>query len=198
MSMWDEKYSDASYFYGTEPNDFLKENVTHLPMGKVLCLADGEGRNSVFLAKQGYSVTAVDASPVGLDKATRLAQENNVEITTICADLNEFDLGHMEWDGIVSIFCHLPAPLRAKVHGAVQSALTVNGVFLLEAYTPKQLEFGTGGPRSEAFLMSQDQLTTDLDGLDFVQLHETTRTITEGQGHNGQSAVVQCIAKKRA
>ena len=78
MSMWDEKYSDDSYFYGTEPNDFLKENVTHLPMSKVLCLADGEGRNSVYLAKQGYSVTSVDASPVGLDKAKRLAQENNV------------------------------------------------------------------------------------------------------------------------
>src|SRR5919112_1168906 len=112
--MWDERYSSEEYAYGTKPNRFLEAKVSFIPKGKVLSLAEGEGRNAVYLAKQGYSVTAVDASIVGLNKAGKLAEENGVVVELIHADLADYDLGEDEWDGIVSIFCPLPSPLRKQ------------------------------------------------------------------------------------
>ena len=110
--MWDERYSPDEYVYGKDPNQFLEDNYNAIPKGKVLSLAEGEGRNAVFLAKQGYSVTAVDASQVGLSKAKKLAEENGVELELIRGDLVDFDIGENKWDGIVSIFCPLPSALR--------------------------------------------------------------------------------------
>ncbi len=102
--MWDKRYSAEEYVYGKEPNDFLRENFTKLKKGKVLCIGDGEGRNSVFLAKQGFEVTALDLSSVGLKKAEQLAKENDVKISTIHADLNDYTFEAEAWDSIVSIF----------------------------------------------------------------------------------------------
>ena len=195
-TMWDTKYGEESYFYGTQPNDFLKENVGKIPKGRVLCLADGEGRNSVFLAQQGYDVTAVDSSAVGMRKASALAKSKGVSVTTIVADLNDFDLGEGMWSGIVSIFCHLPSTLRGKVHGSIAPALSPKGVFLMECYSPDQLEFGTGGPKNRDLLVTALQAEQELAGLLFSHLKQCTRTIVEGQGHNGQSAVTQVIAAK--
>ena len=196
--MWDEKYNDEEYVYGTEPNDFLKEHVEQLPKGRVLCLADDEGRNSVFLAEQGFDVTAVDASSVGLNKAQQLASERGVKITTQVVDLAEFSWEADAWDAIVSIFCHLPPPLRAKVHSGVVQSLRPGGTFLLEAYTPKQLEWKTGGPPVAALMMELAPLKQELSGLEVTHGVEVERYIEEGKGHKGQSAVVQFIAKKPA
>ena len=131
--MWDERYSAEEYAYGTNPNNFLEANVSSIPKGKVLSLAEGEGRNAVFLAKQGYSVTAVDSSLVGLNKARKLAEENGVIVEFIHTDLAEYDLGENKWDGIVSIFCPLPSSIRKQLHKKVEAALKRDGVFLLEA-----------------------------------------------------------------
>jgi 2-polyprenyl-3-methyl-5-hydroxy-6-metoxy-1,4-benzoquinol methylase len=106
--VWDERYSADEYVYGTSPNEFLVEKVSCIPKGKVLSLAEGEGRNAVFLAREGYSVTAVDASLVGLNKARELAEKNDVVVEFIHTDLADYDLGEDKWDGIVSIFCPLP------------------------------------------------------------------------------------------
>jgi 2-polyprenyl-3-methyl-5-hydroxy-6-metoxy-1,4-benzoquinol methylase len=114
--VWDERYSPEEYAYGKTPNKFLEENFKVIPKGKVLSLAEGEGRNAVFLARQGYSVTAVDASPVGLQKAGKLAEANGVTIELIHADLADFEIGENRWDGIVSIFCPLPSALRKVLH----------------------------------------------------------------------------------
>lgn len=111
------------------------------PRGRVLCLAEGEGRNAIFLAAQGFEVVAVDASAVGLAKAERLAREQRVAITTVQEDLSGYAPGHDTWDAIVSIWCHLPPALRERVHHGVGLALRIGGVFLLEAYTPAQLRF---------------------------------------------------------
>lgn len=138
--MWDERYSAEGYAYGTKPNKFLKGNVNCIPKGKILSLAEGEGRNAVFLAKQGDSVTAVDASLVGLNKTRKLAEEKGVVVECIHADLAEYDLGENKWDGIVSIFCPLPSSLRKELYKKVMTGLKRNGVFLLEAYTPHQLK----------------------------------------------------------
>jgi SAM-dependent methyltransferase len=194
---FDERYATDEYFYGTEPNDFLRDHAGALPArGRVLCLGEGEGRNAVFLAAQGLEVTAVDASAVGLAKAERLARERGVRIVTVQADLADYDLGHDAWDGIVSIFCHLPPALRARVHRDVAVALRAGGVFLLEAYAPAQLEFRTGGPRTVELLATLAALRAELANLEFELAVEREREVHEGRGHGGRSAVVQIIARR--
>ena len=191
--MWDQRYSSKDYIYGTQANDFLVANVALLPRSKVLCLADGEGRNSVYLASLGYDVTAVDNSLVGLEKAQKLAAIKGVTINTVHADLATYDLGTQQWDGIVSIFCHLPPNFRLDLHKKIYPALTVGGVLLLEAYTPKQLEFKTGGPPTAALTMQSKQLISELSPLHLDLNHEIVRDIHEGKGHHGKGAVVQVI-----
>lgn len=196
--MWNEKYAAAEYIFGTEPNDFLKAHADQLKPGSVCCLADGEGRNGVYLAKLGFDVTSIDLSEVGLEKARKLAEANDVEIKTICADLNDFAKEPNRWDNIVSIFCHLPPPLREKVHAASIDALSEGGNFLLEAYTPKQLEMpGIGGPPVAELLYSSDMLIDDFQSLEIVQALETEREVNEGSKHVGLASVIQFFAKKR-
>lgn len=192
--MWDERYSAKHYIYGTEPNSFLKENFGAIPKsGRVLCLAEGEGRNAVFLAKQGYNVTAVDASIVGLRKAKKLADDNKVSIEIVHSKLEDYEIGINRWDGIVSIFCHVPEPVRKDLHTNVVTGLKKNGVLLLEAYTPDQLKHGTGGPPSEDLMMSKKILIKELAGLKFSHLLELERKIVEGSHHSGIASVVQAI-----
>ena len=198
MNQWDERYAGAGYFYGTEPNDFLREQAAAIPPGgAVLCLGEGEGRNAVFLTTQGYRVTALDQSAVGLGKAKHLAREHGVTIDTIVADLDGYRLEPARWDGIVSIWCHLPTAMRAAVYRQVNDALKPRGVLLLEAYTPQQLQHGTGGPKSVDLLPSLAELRVELEGLDLVHAVERERVVAEGRGHAGLSAVVQIVARKR-
>lgn len=194
--MWDERFNVEHYIYGTAPNKFLEENVKFIPKGAVLCLAEGEGRNAVFLAKQGYHVTAVDSSLVGLEKAKKLAKDNNVVIECVHADLEEYNIGEDRWSGIISIFCPVPELLREKLHKKVVAGLKKNGVLLLEAYTPEQLKHGTGGGNSAALMMSKKALNLELAGLTFSRIEELERDVVEGTHHTGIGAVVQVIATK--
>ncbi len=195
--MWDERYAGESFFYGTEPNDFLREHAADIPAGgRVLCLAEGEGRNAVFLAGLGFSVVALDQSAVGLRKALQLAQARGVSITTLQANLDSYRIEPASWDAIVSIWCHLPTALRAGVHSQVAGGLKSGGVFLLEAYRPEQLQFGTGGPKTVDMLPTLAQLRAELLGLEFEHAAELVRDVHEGQGHAGRSAVVQVVARK--
>jgi SAM-dependent methyltransferase len=198
--MWDQRYNEDGFAYGIDPNDFLKSEYSRIPKGgRVLCLAEGEGRNAVFLAKQDYAVTAVDQSSVGLEKAKILAIENGVEISTIVTDLADYDLGNEVWDGIVSIAAHVPSGLRKKLHGQVVNSLKRGGVFILEAYTERHIEMdGIGGPppSKQNMFMSLKELESELNGLDFVVGAEIERNISEGTYHQGESAVVQVVAYK--
>ena len=194
--MWDERYQAEDYVYGTSANDFLQSHVDQLPMGRILCLAEGEGRNAVFLAERGFDVTAVDQSSVGLAKAHKLATERGVDITTVVADLADFHIEPEAWDGIVSIFAHMPAEARRHLHREVVSGLRSGGVFLLEAYRPEQLQYGTGGPPAIALMMDLNGLRAELAGLDFDYAVDTVRDIHEGRLHSGQGAVVQVVARK--
>ena len=191
--MWDQEYDTEDYVYGKQPNDFLMECYTTIPKGKVLLLAEGEGRNAVFLAKQGYSVTAVDISSVGLEKAEKLAAENNVNIDAICEDLETFDLGEKKWDGIVSISCHLPPELRRHLYTRIERALKPSGVFFLEGYRPEQLKFKTGGPPLAEMMTSKETLVKELPNLEFNHLKEVDREVNEGINHHGMGAVTQAI-----
>ena len=194
--MWNERYSSESYAYGTTANDFLVSMIDRLPSGKILCLAEGEGRNAVWLAQQSNEVTAVDASDIGLQKANRLAKERGVEITTVHADLADYDIGEQRWDAIISIFCHLPPDLRRDVHRRCVEGLRDDGMILLEAYTPLQLEYRTGGPPVAEMMMDASSLRSELKGLRFLHLQECVRDIHEGEFHEGKGAVVQVLAMK--
>jgi len=199
-TMWNERYNKAEYIFGTEPNDFLKENFQKIPAGgRMLCLAEGEGRNAVFLAEQGYQVTAMDMSDVGLNKALKLAQDRGVDIITQVADLADYEFGKVQWNGIVAIWAHLPTAIRQHVHAQIAPALKPNGVFILEAYTEQQLSMeAVGGPpatQKERF-GSLAVLRAELVELEEITGIEKQRIISEGKRHQGLSAVVQFIAKK--
>ncbi|MFW2365299.1 MAG: class I SAM-dependent methyltransferase [Desulforhopalus sp.] len=197
INKWDERYGEPGFAYGTKPNNFLISSATRLPRGgSVLCLADGEGRNSTYLATNGFTVTAVDSSAVGMQKAQELAKENGVVITTCVADLEDFTFAPNIYDGVISIFCHLPPPLRKKVHSGVVSSLRKGGVFILEGYTPKQLEYGTGGPPVKELLMELEVLQSEFSGLRIIHGVEVERDIHEGRLHTGKGSVVQLIAIK--
>ena len=195
--MWDERYAGAEYFYGTEPNDFLRARAAAIPAGgRVLCLGEGEGRNAAFLAGLGLDVVALDQSKEGLRKALELAAARGVKIATVQADLAGYDIEPGAWDAITSIWCHLPSQLRARVHAQVVAGLKPGGVFILEAYRPEQLRFGTGGPKDVDLLPTLAALRQELPGLAFELAAELERDVREGGGHAGQSAVVQVLARR--
>ena len=195
---WDARYSEPGYAYGTAPNDFLREMAGRIPRGPVLCLAEGEGRNAVFLAELGHAVTAVDASAVGLAKAATLARARAVGLATVHTDLADFDIQEGAWAGIVTVFAHLPPALRARLHTAVVKGLRPGGVYLLEAYTPQQLAFGTGGPPDVSLLMTADALRQELAGLELEICREVERDVVEGRFHSGRAAVVQVLGRRPA
>ncbi|MFC1642783.1 class I SAM-dependent methyltransferase [Myxococcota bacterium] len=194
--MWDRRYREVGYAYGTCPNDFLVTAASQIPPGPVLSLGEGEGRNAVFLAERGHDVRALDSSAVGLDKARRLAAERHVPIHTVLADLGEYELGPSQWAGIIAIFCHLPPAIRKRVHHAVLEALLPGGVFVLEAYRIEQPLYGTGGPKDTELLYSLAALEADLTGLDFLHAAELVREVNEGTYHRGRGAVVQILARR--
>ncbi|CAN5621653.1 class I SAM-dependent methyltransferase [soil metagenome] len=196
-SKWDERYGKDEYYYGTTPNTFLVDHISAFKAGgRLLCLAEGEGRNAVYLAQQGFRVTAVDASQAGLDKLRKLAKDSDVQIEIICRDLNDFEIKKGAWDGIISIWCHLPSELRTKVHQSSRDGLIENGIFLLEAYTPDQIKFKTGGPQNPDLMPTLAKIEKDFEGFEVDFKSEMTRNISEGIGHQGQSAVVQFVGRK--
>lgn len=196
MSVWNERYNTEEYVYGKRPNDFIASIVDQLPKGRLLSLAAGEGRNCVFLAQQGMEVHSVDSANVGLEKALKLAQEKRVQIHTEVADLAHYEIEDNHWDVIISVFAHLPPEIRRNLHRKVVAGLKPGGAFALEAYTPKQLEFKTGGPPVAELTMTLDALRDELQGLEFRHALETEREVIEGKLHHGQAAVVQLLAFK--
>lgn len=194
--MWDERFSEPGYAYGTERNGFLASVAEQIPPGKVLCLAEGEGRNAVYLAGLGFDVTAVDTSTVGLAKAEALARDNGVTIETVLADLEDYSIEPGAWQGIVSIFCHLPPVIRAALHERCLRGLAPQGVFVLEGFAPRQLELGTGGPKNRELLMELEIIRQELPGLRFEIGREIEREVVEGKYHKGTAAVVQILAVK--
>jgi SAM-dependent methyltransferase len=193
---WDERYSEPGFAYGTEPNEFLVSVVDAIPKGKVLSLAEGEGRNAVYLASLGYQVTGVDGSDVGLRKGVELANEHGVVITTILADLDGFEIEPGQWDAIIACYCHVPSAIRIPLHQAAVRGLKSGGVFVLEAFSKEQLAYDTGGPQSHDMLMSLDELKQELAGLKMVHAVRIERDVREGNRHTGLASVVQVMGIK--
>ena len=195
-AMWEQRYGAPHYVFGTEPNDFLRDRVASLPPGRVLCLAEGEGRNAVFLAEAGFEVHSIDLSAAGVAKTLQLAAERGVTVHARVGDLAETSLGKDEWHVIVSVFAHMPPPVRRDLHQRVVSALAPDGVLLLEAYTPDQVGRGTGGPQDPAMTMTLAGLRNELAPLEFEHGVEMLRDVVEGVGHTGVGSVVQVLARK--
>lgn len=193
---WDDRYTEPGFAYGTAPNEFLASVANRIPQGKILSLAEGEGRNAVYLASLGYQVTGVDGSEVGLHKAMNLATENGVTIQTIHADLGKFNIDPKHWDGIIACYCHVPPTIRIPLHQATVQGLKPGGVFVLEAFSKEQLNYNTGGPQSLDMLMSLDDLKRELAGLKFIHAVQIEREVREGSRHTGLASVVQICGVK--
>lgn len=194
--MWNDVYNCDDYYYGTSPNDFLAEHVGKLG-GRVLSLAEGEGRNAVFMAERGLDVWAVDGSATGLKKARALAACRKVSFRTDVVDLHDFMPKANSIQGSVSIFAHIPGIARRRLHQRVEQALQPGGIFLLEGYSQAQLPRSTGGPKNPDMLFSLGELLKDFAHSDMLLGQEIDREVLEGRGHTGVASVVQLIMRKR-
>ena len=193
---WDERYNVDEYVYGKEPNLFLKENFKKIPKGNVLCVADGEGRNGVWLAKNGYNVTSIDFSPKAIEKTNRLAQENNVSINTKCGDLLDYNFGKNKYDGIVSIFAHFKVEEMNKLHSQYLRALKPNGIFFLEVFAKEQLPLKTGGPKDISLLYDTQDIQNSIPSGKIELLKNDVVYLHEGDMHDGKAIVVRAIIRK--
>ena len=194
---WDVRYSDDEFIYGTEPNAFLVEHSAML-RGPVLSLAEGEGRNAVFLATNGLQVHAVDGSAVGLAKAQRLAASKGVNIATEVVDLATFQPVANHYQSVISISAHLPSSLRHRLYPLVERCLLPHGILLLEAYSENQLRRTTGGPKDIDMLMTVSKIEREFPNLEPILLREIDREVCEGKHHTGMASVVQFIGRKLA
>lgn len=196
-AFWNQRYGKDEFAYGTAPNDFLVGFARHIkPGGRVLCLADGEGRNGVWLAQQGHAVSSVDIAAEGMAKAQRLAAERGVALDAQVADLAAYEFGMQAWDGIVSIFMHLPSRLRREVFARGVAALRPGGVVLFEAYAKGQLGRGTGGPPEADLLVDLDELRQEFPGCRILHAFCGLREVHEGRHHSGTGEVVQLVVQK--
>ncbi|MFN8122302.1 MAG: class I SAM-dependent methyltransferase [Thermoleophilia bacterium] len=194
---WDARYAGEAFAFGTEPNDFLVEVAPRLPAGgRVLSLAEGEGRNAVWLAAHGFEVHSVDGSEVGVAKTLRLAAERGVTVHAATGRLEDLDITPGAWDVIVSVFVHQPPPLRAEVHRKVAAGLAPGGMYVMEAYSPDHWGRGTGGPPHPERLVPLQAAMAELAGLEFLHAAELERDVVEGHLHTGDAAVTQILARK--
>lgn len=196
--MWDERFAGDDYFYGTAPNAFLQSNAGLLRTGmSALSLAEGEGRNAVWLAAQGLDVTAVDASAVGLAKAARLAEERGVGLRTLVADLATWDIPAGAYDIVVAIFIQFaPPPVRDRLFAGMVNALKPGGLLLLQGYRTEQPRYGTGGPKAPELLYTEALLRNAFAALQIERLSVHDSEISEGSGHHGMSALIDLVARK--
>lgn len=197
--IWDERYSDPEFVYGTKPNDFLASlQLTADGQKKVLCLAEGEGRNAVYLAKQGFKVLAVDQSMQGLKKALKLAEQNKVSIEIEQANLSTYQIPENTYDGIISIFGHFDPATRQYIHSQAMHGLKKQGFFVMEAYSKDQLNFKTGGPSDPEMLYDLKDLELDFaDQLEFIIHRKIVRDVVEGKYHTGKASVNQIFGIKK-
>jgi SAM-dependent methyltransferase len=198
--MWNDRYDRPDYLFGTEPAAFLTAEAHRLPAGaRVLAVADGEGRNSVWLAGQGHRVTAMDSSDVGLAKARRLADARGVAVDFRLADIDAWDWAPDAWDAVVAVFIQFAGPaMRRRIFEGIRRTLRPGGVLLLHGYAPRQVDYGTGGPPSRENMYTVPMLEQAFAGWEFLRLADYDAEIDEGAGHSGRSALVDLVARRPA
>ena len=199
LEFWDKRYETPGYLFGTEPAQFLKEQAGQMPdASRTLCVADGEGRNSVYLASLGHQVTAFDQSELGVAKARALAADKGVNPVFQVTDIETWDWSR-QYDVVVAIFIQFAPPdLRDRILEWLGQAVTPGGMLLLHGYVPRQIEYGTGGPPNAANMYTVELLREKYSGLNIQRLEEYDRDVDEGRGHSGRSALIDLVATKPA
>lgn len=197
QALWDARYAAADYLFGTEPNAYLASQAHRLVPGqRALAVGDGEGRNAVWLAARGLAVTLVDISPVGIEKARRLAEQHECRIETIAADLTRWDWPEGAFDLAVEIFVHVPVADRRHIHRAMAASLRPGGLALVEAFQKGQADRASGGPRAAPLLYDATALAEDFAALETLELLEGTVLLAEGAKHRGPAAVVRYLGRR--
>ena len=195
---WQARYATPDYTFGKEPNEFLVRCRPLLPpRGKVLAVADGEGRNGVWLAKQGLEVTSIDFSPIAQEKARALAKDERVAITFIEADVHAWPYPAEAFDVVAEIFTQFSTPAeREPKWTGMHRALKRGGLLIVQGYTPKQLDYATGGPKQVEQLYTREMLERAFGDLADVQIVEEERELSEGAAHSGMSAIIGLTGRK--
>lgn len=198
FSFWDKRYSDDAYIYGTLPNRYFKDKLDAIPNpGRLLLLAEGEGRNAVYAAEKGWQVSAVDFSRTAQDKALKLAAARGVSIDYQVGNVQDYPFdSNGPWDAIGLIYAHFPSTLRSSIHQKCAAALAPNGTLILEAFNRNQMNRLSGGPKNIDLLYSKQHLEADFEGADGIQileLGEATVSLQEGLGHEGLGDVVRFL-----
>jgi SAM-dependent methyltransferase len=198
LDRWNRRFSDEEYVFGTEPNAFLASQKPLLARGmRALCVADGEGRNSVWLAAQGLEVTAFDFSHVGIAKARKLAERSGVAVAYHLADVDEWDWDAAPYDVVAAIFVQFTPPARrARMFQGMVRALKPGGLLILQGYGPEQLRYGTGGPKQAENLYTEALLRESFASLEILHLASHVGAVEEGAGHSGMSALIDLVARK--
>ncbi len=195
---WNTRFDGADYLFGTDPNVYLQAQLRHLPAsGPALCVADGEGRNSVWLARQGLQVDAFDISEVGVAKARKLALEAGVQVNYVVADCEIWDWPVEHYALVAAIFVQFADPaMRERLFANMVRALAPGGLLVLQGYTPRQLEYKTGGPPHVENLYTEPLLRSAFGALTTLELRLYEDHLSEGQHHLGRSALAGLVARK--
>ncbi len=196
---WNERFNKVEFIFGTEPNQYLLEKASQYlkPNQRVLSIADGEGRNGVWLAKQGMQVVAFDASDVAIAKAKQFAKENQVELEYTFSDVDSFAWHTNTYDAVIGIFIQFADPaMRERIFQKTYEALKPGGIFILQGYTPKQLECKTGGPSLIEHLYTEELIRDLAKDFNILELQSYERELSEGPRHTGMSALLGLVARK--
>ncbi len=196
--MWDKRYATKEYVFGKEPAAFLVDKAKYLKLGQsALAVADGEGRNSVFMAEQGMQVRAMDGSANAIEKAKTLAVERGVSVDFEVADILNWHWPVEQFDLVVAIFIQFVGPeQRSEIFKGIKRSLKPGGILLLHGYTPEQIDLGTGGPPFVENMYTPELLKSDFSDFDILELNAYQREVQEGRGHSGMSALIDLIARK--
>ena len=199
---WNERYSKDEFAFGKQPNNYLKEQLEKLNVGTILFPAEGEGRNAVFAANLGWTVSAFDISMEGKKKADRLAEINNVTIDYQVGDLQEISFDTKQFDVIALIYAHFPANIKSLYHKTLDKYLRNGGVVIFEAFSKRHIDYvskneNVGGPRDLESLFSIEEIKSDFANYDIIELEEKEIELSEGLYHNGTGSVIRFVGQKK-
>ncbi|WP_419767989.1 class I SAM-dependent methyltransferase [Arcobacter sp.] len=196
QELWNKKFSRDGYLYGTNPNQFIKNSYVNFKKDQtVLCLGEGEGRNAIFLAKEGFDVEAIDASDIGLNKLFEQSKIENVEIKTACMDINDWQVSK-KYGAILFSFLHLKIDELKTLIKKIETSLEKDGFFVCEVFSKNQIENNSGGPKDLELLYSMDDFKENIKELKIHKLEEVITNLEEGTGHQGEASVIRLIAQK--
>lgn len=200
--MWNERYRQAAFVYGQEPNRYLEDQLGKLTPGKILFPAEGEGRNAVFAAKRGWVVSAFDISAEGQKKARQLALQNQVTINYEVGELSQLGYEEEEFDAVALIYAHFPAAVKSSMHQTLNRFLRRGGTVILEAFSKNHLSYqeknvNVGGPNDVSVLFSTNEIRADFPHYDVLELQETSILLSEGQYHQGEGSVIRFVGRKQ-